>query len=245
MKRKDAKCTVLQGDCLHLMRTFPDRSVHAVITDPPYGSTDCHWDKRFDLGAWWEQVDRVSTETSVVVCFAAQPFATDVINSNRKAFRYELIWDKLAPVGFLNANRQPLRVHELLLIFCRRPGASIYTPQFTAGKPYRMKAKADRGSVYRSHRAVEVDNPGRRHPTSILRHAKPTGRARLHPTEKPVSLLSWAVLSYTRPGTTVLDPFMGSGSTGEAALTHGRRFIGIERDPSIFETASGRLARWL
>jgi site-specific DNA-methyltransferase (adenine-specific) len=71
MKRKDAKCTVLHGDCLDLMRTFADRSVHAVITDPPYGSTDCHWDKRFDLGAWWEQVDRVSTETSVVVCFAA------------------------------------------------------------------------------------------------------------------------------------------------------------------------------
>lgn len=241
MNARSPRCRLILGDCVSLMKRLPDRFVHTVLTDPPYGSTDCTWDKLVDLSAWWEQVDRVTTETSVVACFAAQPFATDLINSRRKAFRYELVWDKLAPVGFLNANRQPLRVHELLLIFCRRPSASTYLPQFSAGKPYKMKAKAGRCSVYRSHGAVSIDNPGRRHPTSILRHAKPTGKRRRHPTEKPVSLLSWMVLSYTRPGTTILDPFMGSGSTGEASLLHGRRFIGFERDPAIFRSACERL----
>ncbi len=224
-----------------MLASLPARSVHAVLTDPTYGSTDCAWDHCVDLPAWWDQIDRVTTETSVVACFVAQPFATDLINGRRKTFRYELVWDKLAPVGFLNANRQPMRVHELLLIFCRRPGKAVYNPQFTVGKPYKMKAKADRCSVYRRHRPIAIDNPGRRHPTSILRHAKPVGKHRRHPTEKPASLLSWMVLSYTRSGTTVLDPFMGSASTGEAALMHDRRFIGIEKDRDIFQGAAARL----
>lgn len=241
MKRKDATCQLFCGDCLDVMATFADHSVHAVLTDPPYGSTDCHWDRRVDLDRWWQQIDRITPETAVVACFAAQPFATDLINSRRKSFRYELVWDKIAPVGFLNANRQPMRVHELLLVFCRRPGGSTYDPQFMEGKPYTRRAAGSRTSIYRSHGAVNMTNPGRRHPTSILRFPKP-GRGRRHPTEKPVSLLSWMVKSWTRPGTVILDPFMGSGSTGEAALANGRRFIGIERDPAIFQTAFDRLS---
>lgn len=237
----EANCRLLHGDCIELMARLPARSVHTVLTDPPFGSTDCPWDRRVDLSAWWEQVDRVTTETSVVACFAAQPFATDLINSRRKAFRYELVWDKLAPVGFLNANRQPMRVHELLLIFCRRPGGSTYFPQFTPGKPYRTKGSSNRTAVYRSHGAHETINPGRRHPTSILRFAKPSGQVRRHPTEKPVPLMTWMVLSYSRPLTVILDPFMGSGSTGEAALAKGRRFIGIEKDKTIFQVAKARL----
>ncbi len=230
----------MQGDCIELMATLPAKSVQAVVTDHPYGSTDCHWDQRVDLRRWWEEVDRVATETAVIVCFAAQPFATDLINSNRKAFRYELVWDKLQAVGFLNANRQPLRVHELLMIFCRRPGKSVYQPQFTSGKPYVSKLKANRTTIYRSHGARLTVNTGTRHPTSILRFAKP-GRGRIHPTEKPVPLLTWAINSYTTSCMTILDPFMGSGSNGEAAFRRGRRFIGIERDPAIFQAAAARL----
>ncbi len=243
-KRRIEHCRLMQGDCIELMAGLREKSVQSVITDHPYGSTDCHWDQRVDLRRWWAEVDRVATETAIVACFAAQPFATDLINSNRKAFRYELVWDKLQPVGFLNANRQPLRVHELLLIFCRRPGGSVYQPQFTPGKPYVCKAKADRTSIYRSHGSRTIVNPGRRHPTSILRFAKP-GKGRIHPTEKPVPFLLWIVNSFTRSGMTVLDPFMGSGSAGETALTKGRNFIGIERDPLIFSAAAGRLERFL
>lgn len=237
---KEANCRLFLGDCLEGMATLADRSVSAVLTDHPYGSTDCHWDRRVDLAAWWAQVDRVTTETAVVASFAAQPFATDLINSNRRAFRYELVWDKVSPVGFLNANRQPMRVHELLLVFCRRPGGSYYDPQKRPGKPYHAKLSASRTSVYRRHRAVEVINTGTRHPTSILRYPKPS-RGRLHPTEKPLSLCEWMVLSYTRPGTVVLDPFAGSMPIGQAALMHGRRFIGFERDPEIFAKGQGRL----
>ncbi len=234
-------CCLFRGDCFEHLPNIPDRSIHTVITDHPYGSTDCHWDQVVDLSAWWREINRVTVETSIVACFAAQPFATDLINSNRKSFRYELVWDKVAPVGFLNANKQPMRVHELLLIFSRRPGKSVYNPQKTPGKPYISQARADSASVYRTHGARQTINTGWRHPVSILRHSKPSSRHRLHPTEKPLSLCEWLVLSYSRPGTTILDTFMGSAPVGHAALKHDRRFIGIERDESIFATAKKRL----
>ena len=240
----EANCRLFRADCFDVMANLADRSVGAVLTDHPYGSTDCHWDRRVDLAAWWREIDRITPETAVVISFAAQPFATDLINSNRKAFRYELVWDKVSPVGFLNANRQPMRSHELLLVFCRRPRGSTYTPQKTPGKPYVSSVKASRTAVYRPHGAIVTVNQGDRHPVSILRHPKPA-RGRLHPTEKPLSLCEWLVLSYTRPATTVLDPFGGSFVMGEAALKHGRRFIGIERDQVIFERTSKRLRPYL
>lgn len=223
------------------MQGLPDASVQTVINDLPYGVTDCAWDKKLDLAAWWTQIDRVTLETGIVVCFATQPFATELINSRRKQFRYDLVWDKVAPVGFLNANRQPLRLHEYLLVFCRKPGQSIYNPQKTPGKPYTARLKPRHGGVYRSHGAVVTVNTGDRHPTSILRHSKPAGPSRLHPTEKPLSLCKWLVLSYSRPGGLILDPTMGSAPVGEAALAAGRRFVGIEQDPEIFQIAKTRL----
>ena len=241
-KRND-KCVLILGDSLKVLPLLRPRSIHTFITDPPYGSTDCHWDQAPDMDALWAQIHRLTTERAVTVVFAAQPFATAVINANRRAFRYDLIWDKLHAVGFLNANRQPLRVHEHLLIFCRRPGASIYQPQFTAGTPYKSKARDKGTAIYRHFQPMDVVNPGRRHPTSILRFAKPSKADRIHPTQKPTPLLNWIVHTYTRRCQVVCDPFAGSASTGEAVLAAGRRFIGIERDPEIFAAAADRLKR--
>jgi DNA modification methylase len=241
MSCTEANCQLFRGDCLQVMKRLPARCAQAVITDPPYGTTDCIWDRRVDLDAWWEQIQRVTTEGAVIAIFAAQPFVTDLINSRRRFYRYDLIWDKLRPVGFLNANRQPMRVHEHVLIFGRRPGLGIYRAQKLPGKPYRTNPTSDRSTVYHFHGSVGTVNTGWRHPTSILRHAKPHQRSRLHPTEKPVSLLQWLVLSYSRRGSRVLDTFMGSGSTGEATLSHGRHFIGIEQDRQFYRASRKRL----
>jgi site-specific DNA-methyltransferase (adenine-specific) len=241
---RPARCQLHQGDCLAILPTLGDRSVQCVLTDPPYGTTDCAWDKVPDLVAWWQHIDRITTETAVVAVFCAQPFTTTLINSNRKSFRYDLVWDKCHPVGFLNANRQPLRAHEQVLIFCRRPKHSIYNPQFTPGKPYVSRPRLRPSGVYRKSNPHTTINPGRRYPTSILRYAKPSSAERRHPTEKPTSLMAWLVRTYSKSGQTILDPFMGSGSTGQAALEAGRRFIGIERDPTIHRTAVDRLSNF-
>lgn len=238
----DSRCDLYRGDCLAVLALLAANSVQCVVTDPPYGSTDCHWDQVPDLDAWWTQIDRVTTQGAIVAIFAAQPFATRVINSRPKAFRYDLVWDKTRAVGHLNANRQPMRQHEQVLVFCRRPKLSTYKPQMLPGKPYRVDVKACAGGgVYGAYGARTTVNSGTRHPTSILRFDRPSRKTRIHRTEKPVPLLNWIVRSYSLPGQTVLDPFSGSGSTLEAATSAGRHAIGIERDPEIYEAAAGRM----
>jgi len=242
MRRWNSRCgavALYHTDCFDFLAGCPAGAFSAVVTDPPYGSTDCRWDKPFDLARWWQLVDRATSPAAVVASFAAQPFATNLINSNRKAFRYELVWKKTRPVGFLNANRQPLRDHELIVVFCRRPGRSIYHPQKTPGKPYHTKNHG-KANVYARHERCETINHGDRHPRSVLAIDEP-GRGRWHPTQKPVALCEWLVRSYTSPGDTVVDPFAGSCSTALACLASGRRFVGCERDPKNFRRAVERL----
>lgn len=229
------------GDAYQLLPSLPDASIDLVATDPPYGSTDCGWDHKIDLREFWAQMWRVLTPAGVAVVFAAQPFATDVINAARKHFRYELVWFKARKVGFLNANLQPLRQHELILVFNRQPKRSKYRPQLTAGSPYHTKGKTPT-RVYRKikNQDRETINLGTRHPTSVLQLNDFGGR-RVHPTQKPTDLCRWIVRSYSDPGDLVLDPFAGSASTGVACQAEGRRFIGFERDPEIHAVAAARL----
>lgn len=128
------------GDCLELLPKLADNSVDLIVTDPPYGMTNNPWDKKIDLPRLWRELHRVGKENAAFVMFAAQPFATDLIQSNRRNFRYDLVWQKKMAVGFLNANRMPLRSHELILVFYRR--LPDYFPQKTAGKPYRARIAA-------------------------------------------------------------------------------------------------------
>ena len=227
------------GDSFELLPGIADGSIDAVVTDPPYGSTDCAWDHKINLAEFWRQMWRVLKPAAVVVSFAAQPFATDMILSARKQFRYELIWFKARKVGFLNANRQPLRQHELVLIFGRLPKQSTYHPQLVAGKPYKTMPSTDT-SVYRKTRKQAHINLGTRHPTSVLQ-LNDFGGPRIHPTQKPEDLCRWIVRSYSNPGDLILDPFTGSGSTPAACHAEGRRFVGFERDRAIYERACKRL----
>jgi site-specific DNA-methyltransferase (adenine-specific) len=223
-----------------LMRTLPAASVDAVIVDPPYGTTDLAWDVAPPLAEWWAEINRITKERAIVAVFSAQPFTSEVIAANRRHYRYELIWSKTKAVGFLDANRRPLRAHENILIFARRFMGSIYNPQKTPGKPYRSKHGGGRASRhYRSHQKIETINTGDRHPKSVLQFAHDRGG--IHPTQKPVALIEWLVKSYTNPGDVVFDGYMGSGTTGEACMRQGRRFIGVELDRGYFNHARRRI----
>ena len=209
---------------------------------------------KFDWPAWWTEVYRVAKPTAIIVCFAAQPFTTDLIVSNRKFFRYDLCWQKTNPVGFLSANVRPLRSHESLLVFCRqfgprrvqqgehlvRQAQSIYNPQFTEGTPYTHHYKAAAATHYSATKVLPSRrNDGRRYPTSVLTYGRDVPST--HPTAKPVQLLRWVIRSFSHEGQTVLDPFMGGGSTGRACAAEGRRFVGSELDAVHFETAQARI----
>lgn len=236
---------VIHGDCLEVMRRFPDGHFQAVITDPPYGTTALAFDQTpIDWPAWWAEVHRVTAEAGVIVCFAADLFTVDLIQSNRKHYRYRLVWEKTMPTGFLDANRRPLRAHEDVLIFARRFKGSTYNTQRTSGH---LPGKRTRAGGIVAHYGTEgiagrCDTDDTRHPRSVLRFGHDNTRAAdYHPTQKPLALMQWLVATYSNPGDRVLDPFAGSGSTGAACVALGREFVGVELDPTYHAVASRRV----
>ena len=237
---------LFQGDSFRLMQRIRTSCVDAVITDPPYGTTALAWDHKIDLEAWWGNVDRILKPNGVAVVFSQQPFTTEVINSNRRHFRYELIWKKTAPVGFLDAKVRPMRIHENILVFCRQfrgrdaGSRATYNPQMVPGKPYRKKADSRvRTASHYGHVGQIVEdqvNEGWRYPVDVLEFANRYGKS-LHPTQKPVPLLSWLVRTFTNENELVMDMFMGSGRTGVACAETGRRFVGMEQDANYFQVS--------
>ena len=231
---------LLLGDCLEVMGEIEDGSVDMVLCDLPYGTTACKWDFVIDPVELWKHYYRVCKENAAMVFTAAQPFTTTLASSNIKDFRYEWIWEKPQGTNPMNAKVMPLKSHENILVFYRKK--PTYNPQMTQGTPYGgfSSDTAKIGEVYGSAQSKHRDNPeGTRYPKTVLRFAQERGG--LHPTQKPVPLFEYLVLTYTNLGETVLDCCMGSGTTGVAAYNTGRNFIGIEKDPIYFETAQNRI----
>jgi site-specific DNA-methyltransferase (adenine-specific) len=230
--------TISLLDCARGYPLIEDQSVDLILTDPPYGVTACPWDKRPDLNLMWREFNRIIKPNGAIVLTATQPFATDVINANRKHFRYDLVWVKNAPVGFLNAKRMPLRQHELILVFYKRLPA--YHPQKVPGKVYKHKAGIHTTSVY-NQIVKSATESGERYPTSVLHFSRDAGPGKKHPTQKPKALFEWVVKSFTEKGCLVFDPYMGSGTTAVAAISTGRDFIGFETDPGYYGMAMARI----
>ena len=231
---------LMHGDCLKLMNGIDAGSVDMVLCDLPYGITDCPWDIQIPIPELWEHYKRIIKEHGAIVLFSQLPFAVDLIQGNRKMYRYEWVWDKKAPAGFLNANKMPLRVHENILVFYKK--LPTYNPQKTAGRPYGNKGRKTAPETYGKMRLFEKPNiSGARFPTDILTISNSYRREHFHPTQKPVALLEYLIRTYTNPGDVVLDNCMGSGSTGVACVNTGREFIGIEKDDHYYEVACERI----
>lgn len=237
---------LLFGDCLKKMKEIPDGSVDMILCDLPYGVTQNPIDKAIPFASLWEAYNRVIKENGCIALFAQGSFYVDLVASNRKMFRYDLVWDKVLSTGFLNAKRMPLRQHEQIAVFYKKLPA--YNPQFSQGEPqhgygtaYLQKGK--KNSNYGEYRAVPDERKGNteKYPTSIIRVQKPHPSRCKHPTQKPIALLEYLIRTYTNKGETVLDNCMGSGSTGVACANTGRKFIGIEIDDHYFRVAKERV----
>ena len=227
------------GDCLDILPEIPDGSADMILCDLPYGTTGFKWDKKLPFGRLWFEYMRIIKEHGAIALTAQQVFATDLINIGRKYFRYELIWEKGLAVGFLNANRMPLRAHENILIFYKK--LPVYHPQMTQGKPYVKKGTGVKSVYGRTHKELPRNNEGLRYPRSVLRFASANAGNHGHPTEKPLALFEWLIRSYTDEGGTVLDNCAGSGTTAVAAEKLNRRWIAIEKEPEYCAIAKRRL----
>jgi len=230
---------LIHGDCLEVLSTFPSGNVDMVCADPPYGTTACKWDSVIPLVPLWEQLRRVVKPNGAVVLTASQPFTSALVMSNRRWFRYCWVWEKENGTDFLNTKRKPFEVHEDVCVFYERQ--PTYNPQATHGAPYRaISGKAHREWLRQPDVAdgTLTDNNGTRVPRTVLRMNVEKG---LHPTQKPVGLMSYLIRTYTNEGETILDFCMGSGTTGVACAQTGRDFIGIEKDPGYFAIAEKRI----
>jgi len=270
-------------DCLKVMKEFESNSIDLLFCDLPYGQTSCKWDCLIDLDEFWKQVNRICKDTTPMFFTCSTKFGVSLINSNPKNFRYDLVWVKSSPCGFLNAKKMPMKKHEMVYVFYKKLplyDLSSHTHKFLKdkeesyitttlysdkkGKPrevYRAEegkydpplptsvvretshykneselyGKIERPDFMRKNNESAYDPPL---PNSILEVASEKGK---HSTQKPVGLIEFCLKYYSKEGDKVLDPTMGSGSTGVACKNMNRHFIGIEMDKEIYDIAVERL----
>ena len=229
------------GDCLDVMPTLADQSVDLVLADLPYGTTRCSWDSVIPLEPLWAEYRRICR--GPIILFAQTPFDKVLGASNLPMLRYEWIWEKTNATGHLNAKKAPMKAHENVLIFYRRQ--PTYNPQKTFGHVRKTATKRGDDSPVYGKQVLDgqVYDSTERYPRSVQTFASDKQKSKLHNTQKPLDLCAYFIRTYSNPGDVVLDNCMGSGTTGHACLNEGRSFIGIEKVPEIFATASARLRR--
>ena len=239
--------SLMQGDCLKLMKDISDGSVDMVLTDPPYGTTACKWDSVIPFEPMWEQLKRVTKKSGAIVLTASQPFTSALVMSNMKMFKYCWYWRKSRATGHLNAKKMPMKdIEDVLVFYSARPN---YNPQgiIPLGKIQKNSASdMARGVTSEATSVVtgginlkEYTQDFTNYPRQVLEFASDGGT--VHPTQKPVALMEYLIKTYTNDGETVLDFTMGSGTTGVAAKNLGRSFIGIELDEKYFNIAKERI----
>jgi hypothetical protein len=129
---------IFNDDCFNVFPNIKDKTINLFLLDLPYAQTACKWDSLIDLDKMWEQIKRTMKSNAVVVFFCTTKFGNTLINSNPKWFRYDLVWEKSKKVGFLSANKMPLRKHEMVYIFSDACNDDI---EITRNKELREYAK--------------------------------------------------------------------------------------------------------
>jgi site-specific DNA-methyltransferase (adenine-specific) len=229
------------GDCLERMKEIPDGSVDMILADPPYGTTACKWDSVIDLALMWEQLKRIIKPNGAIVLFGSEPFSSFLRVSNIRMFRYDWIWEKEQGIGFANANKMPMKKHEVVSVFYKK--LPKYYPQGLLPFSKKVVRKETDVGEYMGKNGVSnttYEQKYTNYPTSILEFSR-NKVGTVHPTQKPVALMEYLIKTYTNEGETVLDFCIGSGSTIVAAKNLNRRAIGIEKDEKYFEIAQDRI----
>lgn len=247
--------TLLNCDCLKMMKEIPDNSIDMVLCDLPYGTSASSWDKKLPMNDLWNEYKRIIKHNRAIVLFSQQPFTSLLITSNIEMWKYNWIWEKDNGTNFMNSHFCPLKITEDICVFGN--GATsfvkngenlIYNPQFSEGKPYSIISgnQKSNSAVVRGGKGgrddvggYKTESDGKRYPKNLIKFNR--DKDKLHPTQKPVSLCEYLIQTYTNEGDVVLDNCMGSGTTGIACLNTNRKFIGMELDDTYFEIAKKRI----
>lgn len=243
---------VILGDCLEVMKEIPDKSVDMILCDLPYGTTACSWDEIIPLDKMWMQYNRVIKDNQPICLFASQPFTFKLINSNFENFKYCWYWNKDKGGNFATAKYQPLRVIEEIVILGN--GSVKYNPQMVSAdeknirsrdKGYTVQDETTHGIASGTFKVSDNHNEKLRYPKNLI-NIKSTEKecnntARLHPTQKPISLMEYLIKTYTSEGDLILDNCAGSFTTSVAADNLNRNWIGIEKELQYCEIGQKRI----
>ena len=231
--------TLWQGDALEYMQSLEPGSINAIITDLPYGTTACAWDSIIPFAPMWQAVKRVLMPRGVFVTTASQPFTSKLVMSNLEMFKYSWVWNKGLAGNIFLTDIQPLKIHEDICVFF----GNTYYPQKTKRKLERIyKDKYGGGSSFGKKGTGEKQwHLTDKCPVSILDISNANKNGNYHPTQKPIALYKYLILTYTNPGDTVLDFCFGSGTTAVACVETGRNFAGCESNADYFAIASKRI----
>jgi len=254
---------LLNGDCLELMKTLPDKSIDLFLCDLPYGclghaskntnshkgvfggSTGCDWDIKIDLVKFWEQVKRLAKDDHTpVIHFCNARYGFELYNSNPDWFRYDLIWNKERGVSFLLANKMPMSSHEHIYVFAKK-GATYYRKDIEGDFPNSLVSKKhlERRTLHAGMMPKIIkDNTGKRCALSVINISNTYNKRKgfHHPTQKPDELYKFLIERYSKEGDTILDPTAGSFSSVFIAEKLGRTAIGIEMDEKFYKQALER-----
>jgi len=242
---------LLHGDCLEQMKQIEDHSVDLIFCDLPYGQTSCKWDCKIDLSKFWIEIMRVKKVHTPIFFTTTTKFGVDLINSAPKKcrFRYDLVWIKSSSTSFLLSKKMPMKKHEMIYVFYEKLplyDLSSHTHKLMRSVPIAEKRTGkvgvdNKGMIKNNCKSgmetiTKYDPPL---PTSTLEIN--SIKSKKHSTEKPIALMEWILKYYSKEGDIILDPTMGSGSTGVACKNLNRNFIGIELDEDIYQIATSRL----
>lgn len=239
---RDEMYGLYKGDCLEVMDRLIEEGVKVdcILTDPPYGTTNCKWDSVIPFDEMWGRLNKLIKPNGAIVLFGSEPFSSALRMSNIKNYKYDWKWVKQRGTGHLNAKKQPMRNNEDLLVFYKKQPA--YNPIMLEGKPYTDNRKGQKinESLYNSAKRQSYENKATRYPLNTLYFDKVCNN-QVHNTQKPTDLLEYLIKTYTNENELVLDFTAGSFSTGIACANTSRKFIGIELDKQYFEIGKNRM----
>jgi site-specific DNA-methyltransferase (adenine-specific) len=241
-----SKIELIQGDCLEKMKELINNNikVDAIITDLPYGTTKCSWDKIIQFDKMWNCVEQLTNNNTPILLFGGEPFSSFLRTSNIKNYKYDIYWQKERATNIFQVKKRPGKVIENICVFYKNQ--PTYNPQMTiyTGPKRTNKIKNGKlGILVDSQNRIPneyIDN-GIRYPLQIVKFKRDILTSNVHPTQKPIELMEYLVKTFTNEGDTVLDFCMGSGSTGVACVNTNRNFIGIELDENYFNIAKERI----
>ena len=262
------------GDCLEVMKTLPEKTIDLFVCDLPYGCLTngkpdrkrfvngvdtgtmlkgqtiggCEWDIKIDLPKLWEQITRLMKDDHTpILMFCTTRFGAELIASNPTWFRHDLVWHKSRAVGFLRANKEPLRSHEMIYVFSKKEAKynriDIKGDFKESVREGHIRSKPETTGIYgKDYKDQSKSNKGVRCVKSVIEVPNETNKGGKHPTQKPKELYKWLIERYSSEGDTILDPTAGSFNSVATAHELKRKAIGIEMNKAYFDRFNATLS---